>query len=435
MEDVQPYFSSDEWILLQSIDPKHKLRSEMWTDEVNKQKQMEFMKMAQEKPYLLQGTPIDETGSNLMGTHHGMPDESNPQGGFAFLPLLTTLAPIIGSVLPYAIKGIASIFQRKKEGEGSVFPPNYRGDGSVFPAGGLDLNFINKYIGSRLPVYQELEQKLGNLQGAEFWKGLKEVVRTEGRNFLDILPSVGINVGKNVAQHSADVIANKIIPKSFDLMLNKVSKKTGKGKYEGGSIISPVIKWVLRKVISKSPFLKSIRQKLHDVDQFISEEDANIKKGGNIFGNVRNAVKKVLAKILPASSKALQIASEAALKRFGVDPTAYKDMIENTIEGTTSSIGNVLEQDIAKEEKLREKMMAEIEKKKNRLEQRKERKEDFLDDLENKKQEIEMKKMSEKLFEDKKEEASKPKKKKKYGTGKKKGGRTAKKKTFSVKLL
>ena len=260
MEDVQPYFSSDEWMLLQAIDPKHKLHSEQFSDDVNRQKQLAFMKMAEEKPYLLNGTDMSETGSNLMGTHHGGPDDvsgSGKEGGFAFLPLLTAALPLLGSILPYAFDGIKSLFQRK-EGRGGVFPPNYRGDG-VFPAGGLNVDFINKYINSRLPVYQDLEQKLGNLQGAEFWKGLKEVIRTEGRNFLDVLPSVGINIGKNVAQKSADVIANKIIPKSFDLLLNKVSKKTGKGKYQGGSIIRPVIQWILKKVISKSAFLKSMR--------------------------------------------------------------------------------------------------------------------------------------------------------------------------------
>jgi len=448
LETVEPYYSSDEWLLLNAIDPKMVLPSEKFVSDINNQRQMGFMQKAKYDNFELMGTNMDESGSQTQGIVHGHPSETPERqitGGFALGALMPMVAPVIGSLIGPAISGLVSLF--KKRGSG-VYAPNARGSGGVLPPNfrryqgyGVE-EVIGNYIQSRSPALKQMEDQLFGLQGNEFWRNLKNMVKSEIHNITGILPKTGLQISGKVAQHVADRIANQLIPKSFEKIIQKTEKKTGSGGSALGSIIKPVVKWALQKTIKNVKPFQNVRQALHNVDQYLGTETLqDVKKGGSFMSKIKDISTRVLAKALPASSKALGIATDLILNKFGVENTGIREGIEKGLESTATSLGETLGKDIEKEDLMKLKQAEKLERRKDLSEALKEQ----LYDIQMQKEyETQKKKI---LGEEDEEEQPKPKPKpkpkserqrgrkpaQKKGRGKKGCGK--KKKSYTVKLL
>lgn len=395
--DNTQQFTSDELLLVRILDPKFKSLNQQQIAQENDMNNENFLRRAQENPLLLQGIPDNMSIQPSEGINSGVDGSGirpiGYSGGFAVLPILAAAAPLIGSLVGPIFSTITSLFKKKK-GRG------------VNPIGG---NAMIDYIQSRIPVYKELEEKLFTLHGADFWKSLKEIAKHEATNIAENGRNFGLDITRQGAQHIGNQIVNKMLPKFID-KLKSEPNKSGSGSVD---IIRPVAKYALKKLFNLKG-LRGIRNKIHDIDNYIYSDGTsgrgkyapsvidrvntlkgtrkyymdklddelnrdNVALTGEIRGSgiagVKNITKRILSKILPASSKLISGSLDAILSKFGIENSGISDIAANVIDASSNSIAGVLESDIQEEIDEKKEMKAKINK-------RKEKESKYVDEIE-----------------------------------------------------
>lgn len=315
IEQVQPYYTSDEWILLQALDPKGKLRSEQYNEDINNQKQLGYSQMIEDDSFTNHGAPMDYAGSDLFGSSHRVPTGSGQDGGFAFLPFLAAAAPVIGSLLPPVIDGIAGLFKGK-----GVAPPNLRFGGNTAVTGAISavaLPVVVELLKERLPIIKQKEQQIEQAYGPEKIAMLKDAVKTEVKKIIKVLPLEGIDIRPTMAMKVANQIVDKQLPKSLDKFIEKPSKEIGQGQTALGVTVKPIVKWALHKLVKNAPRRKEISRKLKNISEFIdkSAEEEFTSGKGPYLDKLRGVSKHVLDKVLPeATDASLNVLSKIGQK-------------------------------------------------------------------------------------------------------------------------
>jgi len=339
LESVQPYLSSDEWMLLQAIDPKGKLRTELQADEQAKMRHLGFLQDVKADPYVLNGVDMTESGSPQADD---VGERAEISGGFAMsalaVPLIAASLPILGSLLQPAVQAGVHLAQRRikeKRGHG-VYPPNYRGGA------------LSTYVRSRMPHWSQLEKQLYSLQGNDFWRNLKGNVRDEMGQILSVLPQDGVELSPQSIQKMAQRLADRAIPKSFDQFVHKSKEVKGSGM---GSLVRPVAKWTLAKIFKDYPKIaKQVRGKIKRIDDFLDPDELRQLKigSGSFLGKVKGLTKKILLAALPAGSKVSGVLVDAILSKFGVTDPLAQQLAASTTEGVVSTLGKELLSDKVK---------------------------------------------------------------------------------------
>jgi hypothetical protein len=354
---LEPYLTPDELVLVSSLDPKYKSIAQVRAAAMDQQRMAMLMSQRPDQYQMdlplvgaqTQGTTnaegkqkamgmgaLNTTGQltpygekMLMGRGLSAPNGgwayeqgmgltapnfgSGYEGGFAFAALL----PILGSVAGPLISGAIDLFKglfskKKKEGQG-IWSPNYRG-GS---AGQIVDQWFAKH-GSQL---SQIENQLTGLNGKAAWSTIRDVVKS---SVHEILPQIA-NVTPQVASHLTELVVKKVIPNSFQRMTDSRKNGSGirkRGGFGVGTIVKPVAKWVLGKILKKSDTAKSIYRKIKDTGAFLDEaaEKEGIKYGSGFFDSLKKFLKKSVPIATKVGEKAVAPAIDAVMGKFGISP-------------------------------------------------------------------------------------------------------------------
>ena len=325
IDTIQPYYSSDEAILLSALtnDNYHDIRdNDILKNNMQQnnaiQNDMETNPQDYEQynhPATIEDSTHDFSGQMTSGS-------GDQEGGFiqALLPFL----PIIGSLLPTLFNGIKSLFSKKKEGQG-VYLPNFRGSG---------MPDLQRYQTSRFPILKGYEEELKNSRGSKFYDTLRNSIKKEVYNVInEFAPQIG-SISQGVADKVVDSVFDKFVMPGFNSYIHRKPLKSG------GSIIKPAAKFLLNDILTDGNAVKYYSRKMRDMNA--DDDDSDLFGSGTFWPNFKVKLKKFLSVLLPGSSKILGTAIDMALKKFGNMGEPGRQMISGLAENITNAVGNTL---------------------------------------------------------------------------------------------
>lgn len=353
-DTYRPWLNADELILVSQLDSKFKHTFDLRNKLQEQQALTNYMQTAPDQYNLnmpesgldMQSVPgLDKVMSQGSGLYMGQ-----MQGGFAFGALLPILGTIAGPLIGMAVDGIKALIDRKRaaklaaQGQGAISAPN----------GGA---LVEDWFRQNQPQLQSIENHLGSLRGKQFWSELVALIKSSVR---DIVPKVA-QVSPAVASHVTQLVVDKIIPASFQRMKSdKAASGSGKMRRDKGgfsfmSIVKPVARWALGKIIKSSSAANNIYKKIKDTGAFLDSaaEKQGMKYGSGIggswLGNIANVAKSVLLKTLPAVSNVTQHVAapmlDKVLSKFKASDfvsDTVRDFGKVAIEGATSGVADIL---------------------------------------------------------------------------------------------
>lgn len=316
--EPQPYYTSDEYLLLQSLN-NGKFVDDREKDAMitNEQQNANYQENLNNNPdnYVNShaGTIEDVTHDLGYQLHSGSGEMS---GGFAWAALL----PLVGQLAGPLIQGFTSLFSKKQQASG-VFPPNYRG--------GFN---IDKYFTSHIETLKQTEEALKKSKGSEFWKNVLNVMRNEIYGLVSRYPEFS-GISKPVIDKLIDGLVDRMIPSGFTKFIS-----TQKGGKYGGSIIKPVGKFVLDDILNDAAARKFYTRKWKGLT---IDDDADLMTGSGAFWDkLKTKLKKFLSTILPASSKLIGTAVDSALQKWGNNMSdSNRGMISGLVEQGVNALG------------------------------------------------------------------------------------------------
>lgn len=370
---LDPFMTSDEALLLQELDPSHRLNSVKRMEKEDSLKKADYLQMHVKEG--LEDIPgIVPTGPNAV---NGLLDpreiddvfsgRKDVSGGFAFtalIPLATAVAPSLINLAVKAIGGLIKLFKKKKkpvppqvhalkqvavarkaalaaappskpvvtekqaaaaadpevqalaaEGEGA-YAPNARGAYApnlrTFGHGK-----IKKWIGANLADIIDDEDAVRQYRGRRFWKEMMKVVE---KHTAAALQNFGMT--QTGAEKMSNMALHRIFPGSFHKFIATAkdddsrgashAEPSGKGNESHlRSIVRPLCEWSISKAVKGKADRSRVRAM---IDKELSHLDSRYAEGsGKEFRNFWPKVKKIMKRVANVVIPQLANVSKTAL--------------------------------------------------------------------------------------------------------------------------
>lgn len=327
-EGDQPYLTPDELILMSCLDPNLKLKSDVERDLLNRNNFSMYMSERPDRFSLNQSTTMDNGAMNLNALASVEKDydvkavEGKGQiGGFAFLPLIGAIAPMLAPLIGPAINALINLFKKKKTGSGfsAIAPPN-AGKG-LYPPNFMRGKGVKDYILSRLPEYKEFEKELSNLKGKDAWRNVIAFIHDE---LLNLLPKVA-EVTPQMSEKIVNLIVKRVVPTSFQnaQVASGNPKKGGKLSLPFNAMFaSRMVKWILNKVIGNNKVVAQLWERI--------KKSNLLSESGNVKDNVRNAVLTLIPQHTSITKEQLEPIVNSLLSKFGSE-SAFNTLVSHQI--------------------------------------------------------------------------------------------------------
>lgn len=356
-DTYRPWLNADELILVSQLDSKFKHTFDLRNKLQEQQALTNYMQTAPDQYNLnmpesgldMQSVPGLEKVMSAQGA--GM-YQGQMQGGFLGM-LLPILGGIAGPLIGMAVTGIQQLIARNKAKKAALLAAQGKGAISA-PNGGA---LVEDWFRQNQPQLQNIENHLAGLRGKQFWSELVSLIKSSVR---DIVPKVA-EVSPAVASHVTHLVVDKLIPASFQRMKGeKVASGSGKmhrnkGGFSFMSIVKPVARWALGKIIKNSSAANSIYKKIKDTGAFLdtAADKVGMKYGSGIggswLGNIANVAKSVLLKTLPVVSNITEHVAapmlDKVLSKFKASEfvsDTVRDFGKSALEGATTGVADLL---------------------------------------------------------------------------------------------
>lgn len=305
---IEPSYNSDEVIFMMQLNPKFKLRQDAIDENINAANVNQYLKTTT-TPYQFGADPNYVPGPKVIDTQDKTVKQLDPaqqlkggsdmDGGFAFLPFI---APLLSSLAGPLINSIFGLMSPKKDGQGA-FPPQGRGRGKGIRPPQYALG---EYLKRHMPRLNQEAAYTFSLQGRPLLHQIKSFTRDEAENMINELHP---NIGASVRSQAAARIADSIIPKGINAIMQKEQPRKGSGLREAsmspvGQTIYPIAKYVMDKMINNKAAKKSLMPKLI---KSINEVTANqtiqdISGSGRWWDKIKEMLFKVFSGVVDSGA-------------------------------------------------------------------------------------------------------------------------------------
>ena len=341
-EEPDSYLSVEERILLESIDPKKKLTSEIEQDQFQNRDQNMYLKQSAGDKWNLQqsnsrfATMTPRYSQDLNGDDKLVSGMAHGSGAFSsIMSQIPILGPIIG--------GIASLFGAGAYNGSGAYAPNARGIGAYAPNVRGMGEKINQYVNDNMNELSSMDNKLQSLRGRD---QMAESINTGRKVLTDMLPKVA-NVRPNRVKAFVDQILSRLIPRSFQRHVG-----SGRGRKKNASEFSPhssvktMTKWGLQKIIPDQAQSKAVYQRLKaqgylDPNKINKKFAKRMKHGKGFWSSLKKVGSKILTKGLPiVANISKEIAPSLVDTAFGHFGIPGADIAKSLITSGLSSVPN-----------------------------------------------------------------------------------------------
>lgn len=327
--ETSAFLTSDEWLLLQTLDPKKKLSDQLrlnmeqtMSDDIYKKQMILGMDdvtgiipKSHNNIANVNGQPteneLDGYKEIFGGNDLFINDGSTKTGGFAFASLIPVATAVLPSLISLAAKGISSLV-KKIRGKG-IMPPGLRtARGVAPPRGGADA-IITNYLKNNRSKLMDKENSLRGLRGRRFWKDL---IQNATNELAHLVPQL-TNVSSTNANTIARAAMNNIIPSSFQKFVStsKDDKTTFNEKSPDThikSLVRPMVQWIAKKTLKGSGDPKMLRKMIDEASSHLDLKygGANPKniKAHKFWSKLKTSASRIAKEVLPRLAKGAKVA-------------------------------------------------------------------------------------------------------------------------------
>lgn len=273
----------------------------------------------------IENTEILET--DVMEKENKLPNITTG-GAFPVMAVVGVLAPIVTPFIVRGVNELIKLIQKNKQSGGRLQPNNlYRG-GNV-------QDVAHEWIEENQDELKEYEGELSERRGSNFYRGLKEIVKSA----IQDIAADKFSLPNFQSSDVANAIANKVVPST--------AKAVGSGKNLSqhlnsiDSVVKSTSKWALNKILKGSKVVNNLKDK----DSVLRKELRNIVKDDDVLGSgdywsdVKMKVKKVLQRVLPrfihASATEIDNIIDIVLSKIGMklEPKPQRKVMKQSFSG------------------------------------------------------------------------------------------------------
>jgi hypothetical protein len=305
----------------------------------------------------------ENDGGNIPKSNSGIPSEymsgeGCQSGGFAFLPILGSIASAAAAPL---LGNAASWLWKKITGKGV-----YKHGSGVYKTGGRVIaKRIEDWFAMKKPEFEKFEGGLMQSPAHMWWKNIKNFAKD---NIYDLSTQL-------TGDHKYGKYAlRKVLPPSFQRFIDEQAAPVGvkSGGFSLSDIVSVPANWILKKILNTDT-AKNITGKVNDVinnvsgkvksaldiidgmqqrySDYVGSKKGSGMTGGGIFDFIKNGLSSVMGKVLPGLMKnGSEIASNVGTKIIGkLNSDASKKILDKVIDvGVTTAVNKVADRVMGK---------------------------------------------------------------------------------------